>query len=992
METKRGNDMEDEHGTAGGGRKAKAGPAAKAGLLLLAALAAALPAAAAALSTDFAAALAESEARNVPLAVVWGNTSCGYCNSLSSALESSAALGKWLGGHPVLLVHKHEKPASKNADYLAAKAWILEQGKASGYPLVGLRWRKADGTVVRAAFTGRAGAMPATTPEKDLGAQFANSLDLYFGDYTGAGGTPEPELPGGDARFAAAGTADDRLEADASTGTVHVPLVRGDASGEAQNVLVAVAPSGETTRHAVRWAAGQDRQSVAVAMPARVVPGRRMALSLLGAGGAALAESSVAFVAEPANAASNPRWVGERTARTLPYGEWTMDFDAAREKVRTMGGQIVAMFAGPLWCPNCEAIERDVFDTARFRAWARREKLVLVLFDQGQASSPATAAGTDRGRLLSNTPSTAGRSGAAYLSRKGIDPLSEEVAAAIARTTELTARWLPPESAAARLSNPMLLLLDRDGGGVRARFTRQRGEGGAMDLEENMARLEDFVSLGGQDESKGWRTTTPLVLRPGEKAGAEFHVNSRTTFWRLEGLGGGYVSATAVPDGRAASDVRLALTAEDGTVLLSGRNRLLADRPLSELAPAGGALYLEARAFDGGAGVSAESFGRNSAFGATVSLRCDPDAARAAAPFASLSRKELKAANPNLFTRLTRTVPLVADGRLAGVLSVTLSAANRISARFAGGGAAASFSGIWQEADLASGAVSAALAARNGRALSLAMDADGAVSAVLDGSASGSAAAFAPEEFAGRYTVTLVPDDPQGGVGTLSVQVAASGRASVRGWVGAGVPVAASATPAGNADGTATLPVWRKTSKGTLALALRLRPGAAATWGSAGGMDTVGAEPGCAAVWTPAPGAGSEYAVYGGFWKAGASPLGAVGDFDLPGGGALALSVGGEALAGVTATKSGFSFARGGALRALSVSRTTGEVTGQARLVRGGLTVTAQLKGVMLPGWHDCGCTGGPVLERPFASGSAWYSAGGETHALPFHLETAGEE
>lgn len=949
--------------------------------------------------TDFAAACAAAEAGNIPLAVVWGNTNCPNCNKMSEVLECRAVAG-WLAKHPILVVHKHEAYGSQSADYLAAKEWILGIRKLNAYPFVGLFWKKSDGTVVQTAFSGLSGKMPVTTPRNDLAAQFVNTLDSLFGSYAGSGGRPSVDPPASgdvtaDAAFVAGETAGDRLEATSATRTVYVPLRRTTAGTAATCELVAVAPgSGEEQRVRVSWRVGETRVNVPVEMPKRMFVGRKMSLRLLGADGAVRAMSSITFVSEPENAADNPHAVGAHTARTLPYGEWTMDFDVAREKVATQGGHLVAMFAGPLWCPNCTALDESVLNTRNFRTWAKREKVVLVLFDQGQASTPSTPEGTATGRLLSHEPSRTGRSGSAWMARKGLDSLSDSVAETIRRTADLTARWLPAGSTAARLSNPTLLLLDREGTRVQARFVRQR-DGVELDLQENLARLADLIDLEGSDDDWTNGSTTPLELAPGGHETVTFHVNRRTVAWRLDGLtADDRVQARVTSDDRKARDVDLALAlVEDGVTvatLATERNRLLTEKPLAELIPEtvgdGAVLCLTATAFGTDSEVSAQRYGRNCAFAATVSLRAVAGAETLPEDIASFSRGELVDLNPKLAARQSATVPLYAEAeggrRLVGLASVSAATSRRVTVKVAGE-TSASFSGQWQEINPVSGTVGAALTDK-GRSLAVTMDAAGAFTVTLDGDVRGTAATLAqPAAFAGAYTVTLVPESPDEGVARLMVKVSRTGRATVSGLAGRGARISTSAALVAHEDGSATLPIYRTTAAGTLAAALRIAPNAAATWGNVGEMATVGTADDCRATWTDRDGAALGYEVYGGYWMAGTSPLAACELFDLPT--ELDVTLGGEALATVTATKSGFAYTRG-VLKSLSVARSTGALNGKVSVQVDGRTVTATIAGVLLPGWHDCGCTAEPVVERPFASGMASCTIGGVPYVWPVHV------
>ena len=939
--------------------------------------------------TDFASAKTMAEKQNIPLAVIWGNTSCSYCGKLATAVKTSTVTG-WVSEHKILLVHKHEAYGSKASDYVAAEEWIDSLGKNGNYPKVGFYWKKSDGTEVKKAFAGRSGKMPGTVTSGALEKQFVSALETVFKGYNGAGsdsgdddddsGDVTPATgDSADASFVMGTSATDRLEADSNTEVVYVPLTRATTTKAASSLLVAKALGMTTKTYSVSWKAGEDRVNVAVEMPAKVTAGRKMTLTLQDTDGSTRATSSITFVKDVANSPLNPHWVGDYTAKTLPYGEWTMDFDVAKAKVATYGGKILAMFAGPLWCPNCEAMDTDVLASSKFQKWAKSEKLVLVIFDQGEASGPSTPEGTARGRLLTFTPSTDGVSGASYLSRHGIDSLSDDVADVIDRVTELTDAWLPPESTAARLSNPCVLLLDDAGTGVDARFVRQ-AEGHTMDLNENLSRFKDLLTLAGDDETECYRTTTPLALAAGESTTAEFHINRRTTVWALDGLSlDEYFAATVTSDDRSAQDVYLSLVDEDGKTLASGRNRLVLEEPLSSVASSTEGLYLDATSFGSTSTVARATFyGSKTSFAAKVSVNCSEGEPQVMEEFSSLTKAELKAANENLCAKKSATIPvyetLLGGKTLAGALTVSLSTANRISAKFVGA-TTLSFSGTWQEINTASGKVYATLA-KGGSALDLEMDADGVISAVIDGVGEGEARTDAAKSFAGAYTVTLVPVDETEGIGTLAIKVTGAGKATVSGTVGAGVAVSASGTLSLNSDDTATLPVFvNKRSYGTLALALRFAPNASATWGSAGSMSTVTAEPDCAALWT-VDGENETFDVYGGYWKNGATPKTACDDFEMPA--EMTVSIGGEEVADVTAAGKGFTYEKG-VFKSLSLSRTTGVLTGKKTVTVNGKSVTATIKGVVMPGWYDCGCESEPVFERPFAAGMMTYKANGQT-------------
>ncbi len=836
------------------------------------------------INTDFASSLAKAEKENLPLVVIWGNTSCGYCDKLSKAIETSTFQDYLETRDNLLVVHKHEAHGSKKADYVAAEKWILGINKVAGYPYVACYWKKADGSVIQKAFAGRSGKMPGSVTKGNLEKQLISTIDdVLFG-----GGT----------------AVDDDVE----------------------------------------------------------------------------------------NSPSNPHWIGEYTARTLPYGEWTMDFDTAKSKVASQGGTLIAMFAGPLWCPNCQTMDRDVLATKNFKTWAKKNKLVLVLFDQGRASSPSTPQGTSQARLLTTVPSSTGASGAEYLARHRIDPNSPEVQEVIDRVTFYTSKWLAPESTAARLGNPTILLLNKAGTEVVARYTRQRYDTYSADTKENLYRLEDLLTLAGASEEVSYRSTTPLTLGANETTEVDFHINRCTYVWALEGLDlDEYLSIKATSTDENAQDITLELyKGMDSEALFSGRNSLVLDKPLSSFANKGDTLYLVATSYGDGEAVMSECFGAKNSFTASISLRMGEGSAQVVSDISDFKKAELKKMNAKLYTKQSALVPIYSedDGEgslLLGTLAITQSSANRLSAKFTGA-SRLSFSGVWKEINEMTGLVMTKLTSRAGT-LSLTMDAKGAFTAAIANVGEGRGTSEAATAFAGAYTVTLLPDADDEGISTLTIKVTNKGKATVSGFVG-GVTVSASSTLCMNEDGTATLPIYRTANTGTLALALRIAPNAARTWGNAGEMSTVTQEEGVIARWTAKKAAPLDFAaIYGGYWKANTTALAACEDFEAPT--SLALKIGDEDYGTVKATKNGFSFTKG-VVKSLALTRSTGKITGRGKAILSvdgkNVTVNGTATGVVLPGWYDCGCNAEPVVEQPFASGTVVCKVGKQTFRLPFTL------
>ena len=87
------------------------------------------------------------------------------------------------------------------------------------------------------------------------------------------------------------------------------------------------------------------------------------------------AASSAAETAKPADA---PPY--KAAVEGAVPGEWTMDFDAALALAAETGLPLFLNFTGSDWCGWCRLMDKQVFSTGAWKAWAR-ENLVLVWID-----------------------------------------------------------------------------------------------------------------------------------------------------------------------------------------------------------------------------------------------------------------------------------------------------------------------------------------------------------------------------------------------------------------------------------------------------------------------------------------------------------------------------------------------------------------------------------------------------------------------------------
>ncbi|MBP5285409.1 MAG: hypothetical protein ILO34_04795 [Kiritimatiellae bacterium] len=504
-----------------------------------------------------------------PMVLFWANTGCEYCELLEDAINSAEfqAWQKQNDGFVYNFVYASDgndlapNAGSGAKEFAATAGGTMKKGLMS-YPFVCLYWPKEDGTVAVKSVLGRSGQLDPATAQSGgtLAKEFEACIEKFFAGYDA------PVKVG----FAMSGGEYDRLEAEPSTIYVDVPMVRtGGAGNSAETVLVARFPDGilPDATNAVKWTAGQTDafSRVYLALPdgAAFPAGKTVSLIALGEDGAIQAEGAIHFVEEVPVSVENPKFVGEE----FDYGEWTMDYAAAKKK----GGYILANFSGVLWCPYCYGMDHSLLASEEFARWAKDNKVSLVLFDQSRASDPATAAGSGQARLLSyaaGNSSTLGglASGAGYLSRKSI--AQDEVKKVVDEVTRRTVEWLAPESTAARLGNPTLLLVENDK--VSGRFSAWRDADRYYDPVENISRLDDLLKLAGSGgESANYASVTTRTIPVPGKAIAVYQINDRTEFFVLSELKPGVLRVVAAGD----RDIGLELVA-DGKVVAEGTGSL----------------------------------------------------------------------------------------------------------------------------------------------------------------------------------------------------------------------------------------------------------------------------------------------------------------------------------------------------------------------------------------------------------------------------------
>jgi hypothetical protein len=273
--------------------------------------------------------------------------------------------------------------------------------------------------------------------------------------------------------------------------------------------------------------------------------------------------SCIFGVAAPGNSVENPK----AFEQDFDFGEWTIDYAKACEKVKNEpDSHLLVMFSGTLWCPYCMAMNDSLLSKKEFKDWAQSNKVALVLFDQGRSTNPASAEGQLAPRLVTPycDPYKTGNnavSGAAYCSRNSITV--EQAEAYIDLVTKHTQGWLAPDAdtnVVKRLGNPTLLLVNPNDDTVIARFdaytAEKEGEQGVVyDLDENIERLDKFLSLAG-DEKNNYPSTTSLSYQMSTTSTVSLCVSRSSQCFKIDAESG-FIEFSLLPDEEKNVDMKV---------------------------------------------------------------------------------------------------------------------------------------------------------------------------------------------------------------------------------------------------------------------------------------------------------------------------------------------------------------------------------------------------------------------------------------------------
>ncbi len=80
-------------------------------------------------------------------------------------------------------------------------------------------------------------------------------------------------------------------------------------------------------------------------------------------------------------------------AVAAPEGEWLTSYDAAKAAAQKSGKPILVNFSGSDWCGWCIKLDKEVFSTPEFKAWAEKNVVLMVAdFPRRKTVDPATKA------------------------------------------------------------------------------------------------------------------------------------------------------------------------------------------------------------------------------------------------------------------------------------------------------------------------------------------------------------------------------------------------------------------------------------------------------------------------------------------------------------------------------------------------------------------------------------------------------------------------
>lgn len=963
-------------------------------------------------NSGVAAGKAYADANNMPMLAIFGSKFCSHCHALQTACNTDE-FKAWAAEKRIVMVFGMDSETKK----------FCKPDDSTSLPFVAVYWPKSDGTTVYVRFTGMLGYMPSKEGDT-LSAQLINSCNMYIGAY--------PMLDGVECIAFTNVQASARLEAVAGRTTyVDVPLARDSflAGRPSTNRFTAVCGGAQLMDETVVWDPASVAMYVRVPIAADAAPGDEIDVALKSMSGEDRGSTKIFVVGERENSTKDPLFIGERTADTLQYGEWTMDLDVAMEKYRKEPeSRLMVIASGALWCPDCVMTDEHVLETEDFKKWAVDNKVILVDIDvpnfgprEGSSACLLTRVAvrvsdgyvSGRGTLATNELERY-QSGAGYISRHMVS--DADAAKVLARNRSLVGRntlqggWNNPERANQdRTGIPNFFALRRDGS-LAGTFETFDAIGPSGYNAAYLARFSELIALGQSDDDKlsnrSWQTTKDVYAGAGDSAGAVLTPLDLIDTYRL------------APTADAATEQTVTVRGSDSAAVATVSIIAVIDGEKQTLATAKG------RIADGvsATGVIASSGEYYVVVEGEASglLAADSSVANASVAY-TLGGSRRKIENPftNEWTAkaASATLPLYAKGgdSLAGTLALTLKKNGKVTAKYSDGKrVVASFSGKWDADVSIDGTATAVLAKKNGSTLRLAMSGDGVASAevVAGGKTLVSGDCALAEDYGdivGNYAACL-PSTAASASGTayMTLSMASGKAAATKGKVKFAVFLPDGSKLSGNTGVSVydanflLVPVIKAKGDNSVSAAVLVRRLA----GRAATRRAVMSAPGVRAVLRNG-GASDGCEIYGSVVVAGESLAKAAGGATsvafVPDASGVQGSAYG-ALEGIVFDGGKLNVAPGGIAPAESVKgfsfrldRRTGVFKGKTSLrFSGKAKVSAKFGGVILPDWYsDCECqedddTIVPMEFLPFGVGGCVYtdSVGGRRmkRSIPLSL------
>ncbi len=534
---------------------------------------------------DLKACRAKAEKEGIPMLAVWSNNGCFHCQIFEKACGSEL-FKNWRkdSGYIYCFICSEDADAQM---YSENYTWCKGPGaKLKDWPLCRFYWPAGNvDYAVRGDVIDRQQGISGGTYDK--AGQFVVDYMVKTSGFSRY--VPKPSYLGG--YFDCTNTPTLRLEAEPTTKAIYIPLKREatDATTQQINItrsapntlsLNSVHLSAAPTSLNVTWAADQTNQLYKIDNfdTTLYVTNGTVTLSSSTEDGEVITSADIYCLPAQDATLGNPLWIGERTAETLEFGEWTMDLDVAKAKAAAADGDAFTLVAieGSLWCPDCKSTGDyfiDVMDgtTNRFAAWAAANNVALAMIDVPRFTNETNdCAGYPT--LLSRKKCKqwlGEKSGLSYLSRKGVS--DEDAAKKLTSNrklvqTDITAGGLhTSDDPDYRTWVPNFLMLRKDGS-VAARlhyFGKTKPPAAGASWDNIIKRFDEMLVIAKATKegdahyddiaNNDASTTTQSFKANGGSTSGEISHTDPSDVFRLDGVGGNALQKITVTGESAAT-------------------------------------------------------------------------------------------------------------------------------------------------------------------------------------------------------------------------------------------------------------------------------------------------------------------------------------------------------------------------------------------------------------------------------------------------------